>query len=184
MTENDTQDVVIDDITETVDDDGNDTTDYKALALKYQGIAKRLKTKAEKSKEAPKAEKTETETKPEGNNLLEKAFLRSAGITDKEEVELALTTAKKWGMDIDNLVDDDDFQEKLDKFRTKKANLLATSGVKGDKTGSSAKEDPSYWIAKGTPPTAEQVPDRKARVKIARAMMASEKGGAKRFYND
>lgn len=178
------EEITIDDIVEQKDESGNDTTDWKALALHNQGIAKRLKTKLSKSKETPKTEeKPETEKKPEGNTLLEKAFLRSAGITDKEEVELAQQTAKKWGMEIDDLVDDDDFNEKLEKFRTKKANLLATSGVKGDKTGSSAKETPEYWVAKGTPPTAKDIPDRKARVKIHRAMMASENKTGK-FYND
>lgn len=178
-------DVVIDEIVEEKDDEGNDKTDWKALALKHQGIAKRLKTKLEKSKESPKEEKTQVkkeETKPD-NTLLEKAFLRSAGITDKEEVALALDTAEKWGLSVDALVDDEDFQTKLDKFRTKKANLEATSGIKGDKSGSSAKEDPEYWKAKGVPPTPEQVPNKKARVKIAKALMADAKNTGK-FYND
>ncbi len=185
LIENEQDDVVIEDIVENIDDEGNDTTDWKALALKNQGIAKRLKTKMEKSKETKVEPKTDAgkETKPEENTLLEKAFLRSAGITDKEEVELALLTAKKWGISIDTLVDDEDFQGKLEKHRTTKANLAATSNIKGDKSGASAKESPAYWIAKGTPPTAEQVPDRQARIKIARAMVSDTKN-SKKFYND
>jgi hypothetical protein len=184
MNENDINldEVVVDDIVEQKDDEGNDTTDWKALALKNQGIAKRLKTKMSKSKET-KTETTETKPEESKNGLLEKAFLRSAGITDKEEVELALLTAKKWDVDIDALVDDEDFQEKLEKHRTKKANLEATSDIKGDRSGTSAKNTPEYWVAKGTPPTADQVPDRKTRVKIARAMISNTKSG-KKFYND
>ena len=56
------------------------------------GSLKRDLKDAKKTKETVSSEKTDT---PESNTLLEKAFLRSAGITDKEEVELALTTAKK-----------------------------------------------------------------------------------------
>lgn len=45
--------VVDDKIVETQDDDGNDNTDWEALAKKNQGIAQRYKTKLEKAKEKP-----------------------------------------------------------------------------------------------------------------------------------
>jgi len=149
---------------------------------KRDGSIKRLKTKLEKSKETSE-DKKDIEKSEKDDSLLEKAFLRSASITDKEEVELALATAKKWDMSIDALVDDEDFQVKLEKHRTNKSNLDATSKVKGDKSGTSAKNTPEYWIAKGAPPTADQVPDKKTRIKIARAMMKDVKSG-KQFYND
>lgn len=134
----------------------------------------------------PKEETGEQNSKPTDNSsveLLQKAFLRSAQITDRDEVDLALTTAKKWGVPIDELVDDEDFKIKLDKIRTQKANELATSGVRGDGSSSNAKSSHEYWVAKGTPPTAQDVPDRKTRAKIARAMMDNAKSG-KKFYND
>lgn len=146
---------------------------------KTLGSLKRELKDLKKAKDEPK----ETPQNPEGNTLLEKTFLRAAQITDEEEVELALTTAKKWGISVDKLVDDEDFKEKLEKHRTQKANALATSNIRGDKNGTSAKETPAYYIAKGVPPTAEQVPDRKQRAKIVRAMMADTKNG-KKFYND
>lgn len=120
---------------------------------------------------------------PDANELLQKTFLRAAQITAEDEVELALTTAKKWDMPVDKLVDDSDFQEKLEKHRTKKANELATSNVKGGAAGKSASTDPAYWIGKGTPPTADQVPSRKDRAAITRSLMANAKSGSK-FYND
>lgn len=144
------------------------------------GSLKRDLKDAKKTKETAPSEKNEP---PESNVLIEKAFLRSAGITDKEEVELALTTAKKWDMSIDALVDDEDFKGKLEKHRTAKSNALATSNIRGDKGGGSAKDTPAYWIAKGTAPTADQVPDRKTRAVIARAMIANTKSG-KKFYSD
>lgn len=171
----------LDEIVETKDEQGNDTTDWKAIALQNQGIAKRLKTKiakmAEKPQEAPKEVRSD-------DSLLSKAFLRSAGITKREEVELALSTAKKWGVDIDQLVDDEDFQAKLEKLRTSQANVAASANVQGDKTGTPVKETADYWVAKGTPPTPVDIPNRETRTKIIREMMKLADTGGKKFYND
>lgn len=121
---------------------------------------------------------------PDANaDLLQKTFLRAASITADDEVELALETAKKWGVSVDKLVDDEDFKEKLEKFRTKKSNAEATSNVKGNGAAKSATQTPEFYIARGTPPTANEVPDRKTRASIARAMIQSSKTG-KTFYND
>lgn len=132
----------------------------------------------------PKEETKETsKTKPEESGLIQKSYLRAAGISDAEEVELALSTAKKWGMEVDQIVDDEDFKVKLEKLRTSKANAAATSNVRGGTGTSQAKNTPEYWISKGTPPTPSDVPDRKTRAKIARAMLESAKS-SKKFYND
>lgn len=131
--------------------------------------------------DAPKPKAKEKDS--DDSNLLQKAFLRTAGIATEKEVELALETAKKWDMTVDKLVDDEDFQVKLEKLRTSEANALATSEIKGGGNTSNAKNTPEYWLAKGVPPTADQVPDRKTRATIARAMMQNEKSG-KKFYND
>jgi hypothetical protein len=134
---------------------------------------KDLKKPKEDSKESPKPD----------DSLLQKAYLRTANITAEDEVELALETAKKWDLPIDKLVDDEDFKIKLEKLRITKANTEATSNVRGSGNQSTAKNDPAYWIAKGTPPTPDQIPDRKVRSKIVRAFMESSKEG-KKFYND
>lgn len=130
--------------------------------------------------------KTETpeKTKPEDSGLLKKAFLRTAGITDSEEQELALSTATKWGIEVDALVDDEDFKIKLEKHRTAKSNEIATSGVKGGANTSQAKNTLEYWKAKGQPPTPDDVPDRKTRQKIVREMMASAGNKGTKFYNE
>ena len=64
------------------------------------------------------------------------------------------------------------FKVKLEKLRNQKSNETATSSVKGGggKT-QTAKETPEYWIAKGTPPSREDIPDRKKRTKISRAFL-------------
>lgn len=157
-------------------------SDYDKLNQTLGSLKRELKDlkkpKEETVVETPKNKETDS-----NNVLLEKAFLRSAQITNPEEVELTITTAKKWGMTVDQLVDDPDFQVKLDKFRTQKANELAVSGLKGGAGQSQAKNSPDYWIAKGVPPSPTDVPDRQTRAKIARAMMAEAKS-SKTFYND
>lgn len=135
---------------------------------------KDLKKPKEETKETP-------QTKPD--SLIEKTYLRAAGITNAEDVELALATAKKWGVSIDALVDDADFQVKLEKQRTTRDNAVATSNVRGTNGTSNAKQTSEYWVAKGTAPTPADVPDRATRAKIVREMMAREKGSTNSFYN-
>lgn len=145
--------------------------------------AKELKKELEVLRE--KSEESEPQKNQETALLekLERITLRQADITHSDDIELARSTAKKWNMDIDEVIVDEDFKVKLERQQKSRANTEATSGVKGGGGTSGAKEKPEYWIAKGTPPTAKDVPDRKTRVKIARAMMADAKIG-KKFYNE
>lgn len=169
----------------------DDVTELKARLqrLEEKAITQRERTralKAELAKAHSQAEKetpSKTESKSEEIGLLQKTYLRAAGITAEDEVELALTTAKKWGMEVDKVVDDEDFKVKLERLRADKSNVEATANIRGGKGPSQAKNTPEYWIAKGEPPTREQVPDRKLRAQIARAMMSSAKD-SKKFYNE
>lgn len=173
--------------TETVTEEAKPTDEVKLTKAEYEELLGHKTTVGSlkrQIKDLTKTKETTTETSPKPDALLEKTFLRSAGITSEDEIELALTTAKKWNLEIDKLVDDDDFKEKLEKHRTNKSNLDASSNVKGDKGGGTqAKNTSEYWIAKGVPPTADQVPDRKIRAKIAREMVANAKGSSNPFYN-
>jgi DNA gyrase/topoisomerase IV subunit A len=144
------------------------------------GSLKRELKDLKKAKDEPK----ETSSKPEESDLLQKAFLRTADITAEDEVELALETSQKWDISVDKLVDDEDFQIKLEKLRTQKANEAATSNVKGGPGKGNAKETADYWIKKGTPPSRDDIPDAKQRRKISRAFLTANQGGGKTFYND
>lgn len=155
--------------------------DYDKLNQTLGSLKRELKD-LKKPKDEPK--ETPQETKQPDNSLLEKTYLRAAQITAEDEVEFALTTAKKWGMEIDKLVDDEDFKVKLEKLRTQKANELATSNIKGGSGSSQTKNTAEYWTAKGVPPTADDVPDRKTRAAIVRSMMANARTNGKKFYND
>lgn len=156
--------------------------DYEKMNQTLGSLKRELKD-LRKSKEETKETK-DTTSKPDDNGLLQKAFLRSAQITDSEEVELALSTAKKWGVTVDQLVDDEDFKSKLDKHRTAKANIAATSNIRGSAGTSQAKLTPAFWEAKGTRPTAADIPNRTERVKVIRAMMGTAKNGGGKFYNE
>lgn len=147
---------------------------------------KDLYAEAQKShKTDDKTSKNEVKKNPDENNLLQKTYLRAANIFDSEEVELAIETAKKWNMGIDQLVDDSDFKVKLQKFRDEKTIEKATADVKGNRGGGAtgAKDTAQYWISKGVPPTPQDVPDRKTRAGIVRQFLSSQKS-SKTFYND
>ena len=139
---------------------------------------KDLKKAKEETKETPK------ETKSDDVGLLQKGYLRMSGITAEDEVELALSTAKKWGMEVDKIVDDEDFQVKLKRMRDTKSNTEATSNVRGGSGTSQAKNTPEFWKAKGTPPTPTEVPDTKLRRKIISEMMQSASNKGTSFYNE
>lgn len=171
----------------------DDSTDWKAKAeeleqkRREEGIRNRERTKALRDQLKTFQQKpTEVENKKSDNALLEKVeriALRSEGITHTDDIELARNTAKKWGVDIDEVLADEDFKAKLGRQQTARANAEATSNIKGGGSDSNVKNTPEYWASKGVPPTREQVPDRKTRAKIARAMMDNVKSG-KKFYND
>ena len=149
---------------------------YGSLKRDFKDLKKSFD---EKSQDTPPNKPT-----PDSSGLLEKGYLRMAGIQAQDEVDFALSKAKKWGMTVDQLVEDDDFQGQLAKLRTAKNNAVATSNIQGGAGTSQAKNDPAYWIAKGLPPTRDDVPDRKTRAKIARAMVGAASKKQMKFYNE
>ncbi|MDO8094404.1 MAG: hypothetical protein Q6360_13080 [Candidatus Brocadiales bacterium] len=175
----------------TVDSNGVDETpevesisiprkEYDTLNQTLGSLKKQLKD-FKKAQEV--AEETTEKTKAQEFGLLQKSYLRSAGIVDEEEVELAREIQEKTGMEWDKLPDDDYFQSRLKKFRQSRENVFATTNIKGGAESSEAKSKPEYWLAKGVPPMPNQVPNRKLRANIARAFLANAKIG-KKFYDD
>ncbi len=159
--------------------------DYDTLNQTLGSLKRELKD-LKKSKEETK--ETPEKTKTDENQLLakiEKMSLRQAGISNPDDIKLAQDTAKKWGMDIDDVLADEDFKVKLERQQTARANVAATSGVKGGQGGSQAKNTAEYWIAKGIPPTPNDIPDKSTRQKIVTAVIkAVKQGDNKKFYND
>jgi hypothetical protein len=177
--------------TESTGEEGTEETitvskkDYDVLNQTIGAQKKQIKDFQRAQEEAKRASK-ETSEKTESDNVLmqklERMSLRQAGITHTDDIELARVTAKKWGVDVDEVLGDEDFRAKLARQQTSRANVEATSGVKGG-TGGLNKSDPNYFISRGEYPTREEMPDRKQRMKVQRAMAETAKSG-KKFYND
>jgi hypothetical protein len=193
-TDNNNQDVTID-ANNGGEGNGNEAAqEFKLSKAEYEelvgykstvGSLKRELKDLKKSSEGNGQGNKETpKTNTEEFGLLHKSFLRAAGITAEDEVDLAREVSKKWGMDIDKLVDDEDFKGKLQKVRDAKANAAAVDVRGGSSSSSGAKNTPQYWIQKGTPPTPNDIADRKTRASIIRAMADHGKNAGGKFYNE
>jgi hypothetical protein len=185
-----TNEEVVADTTKGEAEGGDEADVVKVAKADYDKLNQTLGSLKRELKDLkkPKEDSDETakQTKPDDNALLqrvERMALRQADITHPDDIELAQKTAKKWNMDLEEVITDEDFKTKLERQQTARTNTEATSKVRGGAGTSQAKNTPEYWIAKGTPPTASDVPDRKTRATIARAMMTASKD-TKKFYND
>ena len=56
--------------------------------------------------------------------------LRQAGLSHQDDIDLARSTAKKWGVDLVDVLADDDFKVKLERQQTNRSNADATSNIK------------------------------------------------------
>ena len=151
--------VTVPDFVEVKDDQGNDTTDWKALALerqelakKNQGIAQRFKTKFEKTKEKPEEKPIEKKSKKSDElDWGQKAYLKSSGI-EPTEFDFVKSQLESSGKDIDYLLTNPYFQAELKGIRDAKSVAKATPGAsRTADTPSGTKVD--YWIAKGELPS-------------------------------
>ena len=139
----------------------SDDTDWKeeSFKLREKAIRQRESTKALreslKEKDAKIAELSKTEKKAEKSDeelskRLDKLALKAAGINEADEVELLEKWKTDTGRDADSIVDNNIFKKELEDIRVAKANLKATSDIKGESGASGAKNEPDYWIAKAT----------------------------------
>jgi hypothetical protein len=158
--------------------------DYESLNQTLGSLKRELKD-LKKAKDTPETPTKETKTEDSALlQKLERLSCRQAGVDHPDDIELAKKTAKKWGVDIDDVLADEDFKVKLEKQRTQRSNDVAASVIPGSAAPSEAKNTAEYWVAKNAYPTAAEVPSRKARAAIARAMMKTARTSGKTFYND
>lgn len=172
----------IDDIVEEKDDDGNDTTDWKALALKNQGIAKRYQTKLQKQKEAEDTDKTEdtkettkqdTTKKSDELDYGQKAYLAANDIKDPDEVKLVEDIMKDTGKTLEEVLEHKVFKADLEDFREKSKTKRASDATgKSKRASGSARTEVDYWIAKGELPE-----DRKLRIEVIAARRKKDTNG-------
>ncbi len=175
MINEDTQDVdfenneeeleVVEDETE---EEAEDTTDWKAEALKYKAILDRNKNKKPDEKPA-------SNQKPDGLGYDVKAYLKASGIK-ADEFDFVQKELKQSGMtDIDALLENDYFQARLEKHRALETTTKAAPSAK--RSGGVATDSVDYWLAKPL----EEVPADMRR-QVVNAQLKKEQGKGK-FYN-
>ena len=147
-TENEEDIVEVPAITPTADEEGNDTTDWKALAEERQalaeknhGIAQRFKTKLEKSKEVKEPKTTpEPKVEPKSNEVdygLE-AYFVAKGIPD-EDIDFIHQSMKDTGKEAKDLLGKNWFQAELKERQDARTSEKAIP--KGTKRSSSGTQD-------------------------------------------
>jgi hypothetical protein len=168
----------VEEIVESVDEaTGEDTTDWKALALKNQGIAKRNKTRAlkalEKAKSAnPPKEAKDPVEKKETLDKLDRAILRVEKITEPGEVKLVEDYMKETGKDLETVLGSKYFQAELKEMRELAASDAAIPA--GNKrAGNASASSVEYWLNIGKLPPVEQVDLRR---QVVNAKIKAEKG--------
>ncbi len=125
-----------------------DTTDWKSLAQKNHGIAKRYKTKNAKLLEKPEpiVEKKVEEKQPEKKqdktefDLAEETYLLVNGVS-KEQLPAYFEENQKTGVDIKTLMNSPYFQESLEKTATANA---TPSNIK--RSGAAATDKVDFWV--------------------------------------
>lgn len=133
-------------------------------AKKSEGEVKELRDKLKGLTEDKPEEENLEKSQPDAPDYSKLAYLEAKGITHSDDQELVLKQAKKWDMNLVEVLADKDLQGKL---QTSKEQREAEAGMpKGRGTNSSkTQDDPQYWISKGEMPkdqkTAEQVVESK-----------------------
>ena len=138
----------IPELPETVEGE-EDTTDYKALAQKLQGMSKRFQTKLKKLAENPPA-KPVVEQKSEGLDYGQKAYLVALGYKDPAEHKKIEEAMKSTGKKIEDVLENPYLKSDIETMREVNKSQIASNATSSSKrAGSSAKSDVDYWIAKG-----------------------------------
>lgn len=137
---------------------------WKEKAQELQGRVKRHTTQLgkvkvklgeyeTKLKELTPKPKPQDKKEPDDKLLerFDKMALKISGITEADEIELFNKWKDQTGREADDIVGNEVFTKELENLRTAKANLKATSDIRGegDRSGG-AKNTPEYWIAKAT----------------------------------
>lgn len=174
MINDETQETVLDNTEEEVEtaeteteDEAEDSKDWKAEALKYKAILDRNKNKKEDTE-------VKKETKSDDFGYDVKAYLKSSGIK-ADEFDFVRKELKNFNGSVDDLIENEYFQNKLEKER--KIKETADAIPKSKRSGAPATDNVDYWLSKPF----EEVPQN-MRSKVVNARMEQEKKGI-RFYN-
>jgi hypothetical protein len=178
-TNNDQVDSEVPDLPQ-VEEGAEDTTDWKATALKLQGMAKRFKTRADKlTAQQPPAKPETTQQKTEatqtkGFDYAQKAYLKASGI-QADEFDFVKEVMDGTGKsDIDAVLGSKYFQAELKERREVNTTAEATpTGTK--RAGNQTRNDVEYWLAKGeTPKDNPELARKVVNARIAAAKTKSQ----------
>jgi len=149
-----------------LDEAGEDTIDWKAEALKRDGMARRFQTKLKKLKESDDAEaEAKANAKPDEKakqpqdkkefDYAEKAFLKANDL-QKDEYPLVLEAMNSTGKTLDEVLESKYFQSELKEKREEKD---SEDAVPRDtkRAGGASKNSVDYWLAKGELPPPDQI---------------------------
>lgn len=87
----------------------------------------------------------------------QKAYLVAQGIKDPEEQEVVFNAMQRTGDELENVVNDEFIQNKIQKLRNDKEAEQATPKSSG-RSGSPASDSVEYWVQKGELPPKDQKP--------------------------
>ena len=169
MAENDAEkDLELEELDEVPEEDSDDT-DYKALAIKNAGIAKRNATKLAKLKEQMKVDKKVEKQLGQNKNepdYAKLAYLEQKGVTSDEDIAWAEGQAKDSGKSLRELFQAKWFLAELKERRDEVASKEAIP-TSSKRSGNSARNEVDYWIQKGELP--------KDNVELARKVVAEKR---------
>src|SRR3989338_2335356 len=105
-----------------------------------------------KEKSEPKQPEPKDPKKSDDKLLerLDKMAKKMANIEAGEQEELFNKWKTDTNREADDIISNPIFQKELGELKTAKANLAATSNIKGEHGESGVKNTPDYWIAKAT----------------------------------
>lgn len=119
--------------------------------------------------------KSTTSKKSDDFDYGEKAFLNANGIKGSKEIDFVKKELKASGESLDSLLENDYFQQRLEKFRSLTKTSDAT--IKGKRSGGVATDSVEYWASKPI----EEVPQ-SMRSKVVNFKLEKEKTKGF-FYN-
>ena len=170
------------DVIEDLPEEDEDDIDWKALAQKNQGIAKRnqtklkkLKLKVEEDKKAkPEVKKSESKNKEESFDYAEKSYLLTNDVK-KTEFSLVRKIMDSTGKTLDEVLESKYFRAEQKELREAKESADAVpTGTK--RASQSHKDKVDHWLAKGELPPADQP---KLRREYVNAKAKAETNGSR-----
>lgn len=148
---------------------------YESLEARKSRLERQLAQTNKKLGVDVEPKEHKTSKKSDDLDYGQKAYLTANGVKGAKEFEFVKNELKASGQDLDSLLENDYFQNRLEKFRT--LNKTSEAIPKGTRSGGVATDSVEYWASKPI----EEVPQ-EMRIKVVKHKLAkTESKGV--FYN-